>query len=329
MSLLKIEEVTKVYGARLRGNGIRANDGISLTVESGEVFGLLGPNGAGKSTLVNQIIGLVAPTSGKIIIAGVDVVANPNYARQVCAFQPQSQVPIEGVTPLQAIEIVGRLRGGRPEAVRQRARQLIDSLEIGDWAEQRGESLSGGVRRLTAFCMAAIVPGQLIILDEPTNDIDPLRRRLLWQEVRRLAENGTAVLLVTHNVLEAERAVDRLAVIDRGRVVAAGTPAALKEQEGEALRLELILEPAVAPPILPTFITQPVRVSHRLITRVEAGAVGQAVAWAQAQKEAQKVEEFSLGPATLEDVYLRLIGRPEAVDTTVAEVNHVISTAVA
>lgn len=329
MSLLKIEEVTKVYGAGLRGNGTRANDGISLTVEAGEVFGLLGPNGAGKSTLVNQIIGLVAPTSGRITISDVDVVANPNYAREVSAFQPQSQVPIEGVTPLQAIEIVGRLRGGQPEAVRHRARQLIDVLEIGEWAEQRGETLSGGVRRLTAFSMAAVVPGQLIILDEPTNDIDPLRRRLLWQEVRRLAENGTAVLLVTHNVLEAERSVDRLAIIDRGRVVAAGTPASLREEEADGLRLELILEPAAKPPALPAFLTHSVRISQRLIARVEAGAVGQAVAWAQGQKEAQRIEEFSLGPATLEDVYLRLIGRPEATDTTVMEVNHVVSRAVA
>ena len=158
MTILEIEQVSKVY----RG-GVRANDGITLTVQAGEVFGLLGPNGAGKTTLVNQIIGLVTPTAGSIRIGGVDALAHPAYARQACSFQPQSQVPIDGVTPLQAIELVGRLRGERKERVQARARQLIEALAIEEWAHQSGERLSGGVRRLTAFCMATVVPGQQVV----------------------------------------------------------------------------------------------------------------------------------------------------------------------
>ena len=101
--------------------------------------------------------------------------------------------------------------------------------------------------------MAAVVPGRIVVLDEPTNDVDPLRRKLLWQQVRALADNGAAVLLVTHNVLEAERCVDRLAIVDHGRVVAQGTPAALKGELGGALRLELVLEPGAEPPATSPF----------------------------------------------------------------------------
>jgi ABC-2 type transport system ATP-binding protein len=245
MHVLEIQNLSKVYG-----RDVWANDDISLSVQAGEVFGLLGPNGAGKTTLVNQVIGLLAPSAGEIRIGGVDVVANPGHARQACSFQPQSQVPIEGLTPLQAIELVGRLRGASKERVRQRARQLIEALEMSAWAEKSGERLSGGARRLSAFCMAAVTPGQLVILDEPTNDIDPLRRRLLWREVRKLADEGAAVLLVTHNVLEAERSVDRLAIIDQGRVVGLGTPATLKGHENGYLRLELTLDPLSGAPVL-------------------------------------------------------------------------------
>ncbi|GAI88205.1 unnamed protein product, partial [marine sediment metagenome] len=131
-----------------------------------------------------------------------------------------------------------------------------------------GVTFSGGVRRLVAFCMAVVVPGRIVILDEPTNDIDPLRRRLLWQEVRNLAEMGSAVLLVTHNVLEAERVVNRLAIIDQGRVIGQGTPTTLKESEGESLRLELILEPDTEPPQPPDFLIQSLTSNRRMIGKV-------------------------------------------------------------
>ncbi|HEX6305577.1 MAG TPA: ABC transporter ATP-binding protein [Anaerolineales bacterium] len=310
MTLLHIEHVSKAY----RG-GVLANDDISLSVEAGEVFGLLGPNGAGKTTLVSQVIGLLAPSSGTIRVAGVDTVENPGFARQACSFQPQTQVPIEGMTPYQAIELAGRLRGGRADHVRSRAKELINSFELGAWSNKGGENLSGGVRRLVAFCMAAVVPGQVTILDEPTNDVDPLRRRVLWQQVRLLADAGSAVLLVTHNVLEAERSVDRLAIIDRGKVVAAGTPGSMKNGDGDYLRLELLLEPGGSLPPLPDFVSHTLNGGRRLIGRVSAGDVTQAVLWANQMKAGQLVEEYALGPATLEDVYIRKIGRADALET--------------
>lgn len=324
MSLLKIEHISKEY----RG-GVRANDNVSLTVEAGEVFGLLGPNGAGKTTLVNQIVGLVAPTSGRIHIAGVDVVANPGHARQVCSFQPQSHVPIDGLSLRQAIDLIGCLRGSPRDLVRQRVEYLIESLEIGSWANTTGEVLSGGVRRLAAFCMAAVAPGQLVILDEPTNDVDPLRRRLLWREVRNMADMGAAVLLVTHNVLEAERSVDRLAIMDQGQVIGAGTPASLKGHENGFLRVELIVEPMTEPPSTPAYLSQSVVIGRRLIAKVSADQLDKAVEWARDLKAKEIVEEFLIGPATLEDVYVRMIGRPDALEVPTEEVRHVTSTQLA
>lgn len=305
--LLEIAHVTKVY----RG-GVKANDDISLDVESGQVFGLLGPNGAGKTTLVSQILGLVVPTSGAISIGGVDVLARPAVARASCSYQPQTAVPIDQLTPLQAIELAGRIRGGPRGAVRSRARELVARLDLAEW-ERKAIPLSGGVSRLVAFCMAAVVPGRIVVCDEPTNDVDPLRRKLLWGMVRELADAGSAVLLVTHNVLEAERCVDRLAIVDRGRVVGAGTPAAMKSGVGHWLHLELVIEPGVAAPDVPAYVHRPTFQGRRMLGDIDARSVDEAVGWAMTLREAGVVEEFSLGPATLEDVYVRHVRSVEAV----------------
>lgn len=305
--LLEVKDVCKAYN---RGR-VKANDHISLSINKGEVFGLLGPNGAGKTTLVNQIIGLAVPDSGTITIDGVDVVANPAYARDSCSFQAQVQAPISGLSTMQAIELVGRIRGGRKADVRKRAMELVNKLEMGEWEKTLGLTVSGGVRRLVAFCMAAVTPGKVVILDEPTNDIDPLRRRLLWQEVQSLARQGSAVLLVTHNVLEAERVVDRLAIVDQGKVRGMGTPAHLKQDEGDAMHIELILEPGAAELPLPDFLQQPVTVNRRIVAQVDSAKITAAIEWARGLKKSGIIEEFSLGPTTLEDIYIRLVKNPD------------------
>jgi ABC-2 type transport system ATP-binding protein len=305
--LLEIRDVSKIY----RG-GVKANDDITLQVQAGEVFGLLGPNGAGKTTLVSQVLGLVVPTSGSICIDGVDIVRRPRFARESCSYQPQTNVPIDELTPMQAIELTGRIRGGERVAVRSRARELIASLDLGEW-EHKAIPLSGGVLRLVAFCMAAVVPGRIVILDEPTNDIDPLRRKLLWRFVRRLADDGSAVVLVTHNVLEAERCVDHLAIVDGGRVVGSGTPASLKAGLGDFLHLEVVLEPGVGDPEVPPFFHRPAVVGRRLIGEVAPTSVDEAVGWATRMRDRGTAEEFSLGPATLEDVYVRHVSANEGV----------------
>ena len=312
---LRIEDINKEYT-----RGVPVNSGIHLSIRKGEIFGLLGPNGAGKTTLVNQIIGLVKPDSGKIFIGGVDVVDNPGYARRACSFQAQTQVPISGLTARQAIELVGRIRGGHPKQVKHRTTELIESLEMGEWEKKSGETFSGGVRRLAAFCMAAVVPGRIVILDEPTNDVDPLRRRLLWKQIKRLADEGSAILLVTHNVLEAERAVDRLAIMYGGRILRAGRPAELREQNGYPVRLEVFLEPMAEIIDLPDFLQRTLYTGHRLVGQLHEGDIPEAVQWAKSLCEMKIIEEFSLGPASLEDAYLRIIGREDAVEISESEV---------
>jgi ABC-2 type transport system ATP-binding protein len=313
--LLQIEELTKVYRT-----GTRANDRISLSVGEGEVFGLLGHNGAGKTTLVNQVVGLLKPTSGSISIDGRDMVAHPGLARRLCSFQAQAQVPIDGLTPRQAIDLLGQLRGASGSDVQRRRDRLVEALDLGEWLDVDAARLSGGVKRLVAFAMAAVTPGRLVMLDEPTNDVDPVRRRLLWRQVRALADHGAAVLLVTHNVIEAERSVDRLAILDEGRVIAEGTPAELKGRLGASLRLELVLDPDMLEVPVSPFGLSAVPVGNRLMIGVPTDAAGQAVAWAESLKRAGSVEEFTLGPATLEDVYVALVGGAEAGPVQVEEV---------
>jgi ABC-2 type transport system ATP-binding protein len=315
--VLKADNLCKSYV-----KGILVNDHISLSLCHGEIFGLLGPNGAGKTTLVSQIIGLVKPDSGSIMIDGIDIIAKPGYARRACSFQAQTQVPINGLTAKQAIELVGMVRGGDSNRVQTRALGLLKSLEMEEWSGKSAETFSGGMRRLVAFCMAAIVPGQIVILDEPTNDIDPLRRRLLWQQVRILVKMGSTVLLVTHNVLEAERAVDRLAIIDKGKVVSMGTPGSLKGNGGYNMRFELILEPRAELPKTPEYIQSVSVIGRRLIGRLMETEIAPAIQWARVLKESGIAEEYSVGPASLEDIYLKVVGHGDSQEDLQKEINN-------
>jgi ABC-2 type transport system ATP-binding protein len=175
-----------------------------------------------------------------------------------------------------------------------------------EWADQPGEQLSGGIRRLTSFCMAAVQPGSLVLLDEPTNDVDPLRRRLLWTELRRLANEGRAVIVVTHSLSEAERGVDRVVVLDKGRVIAAGTPVELRRSLPGDMRLELTLPPRAIVPVPPAWSETPVTTGNRMTINVPVNHTQEAVSWVVELRAAGVIDEFVFGPVTLEDVYLQL-----------------------
>lgn len=313
--VLDIRDLTKRFGRTV------ANDRVDLRVQPGQVVGLLGHNGAGKTTLVNQTVGLLRPDAGHIRVAGTDAVAHPAVARRSVALQPQQQAPLDGLTPRSAIENAARLRGLSPAAARDGAVALAEELDIGEWLDQRalpsGGGISGGVRRLTAFAMAAVAPTPLVVLDEPTNDVDASRRRLLWQVVRRLGDRGAGVLLVTHNVVESERVVDELVILDRGHVVATGTPAQLHDGADE-LRLELVLHgdhddptEATTPPIT---VARRVRSKRRVLLTIAPTDAAAAVAWATQLREDEAIESFSLAPATLEDAYLALTADTPALE---------------
>lgn len=304
-SVLRVADVHKGFGSGRRE--VRANDGISMEVPAGQVVGLLGHNGAGKSTLVNQVVGLLRPDSGSIHLCGIDAVADPASARRLTSVQAQANVPISGLTPLRAIELVGRIRGTSSTASRARARELVDALDMGEWAQVRAEKVSGGIARLTAFAMCAVAPGRLVILDEPTNDVDPVRRRLLWGRIRHLAEDGAAVLVVTHNVMEAERVVDRVFVLDRGRVIAAGSPAGLVQEHAGAFVLEV--DTSVGGDLdWPTGLHPGRRDAMRWVLPVPAPRAAECVAWAAAELDRGRIERYELSPTSLEDVYIGMVG---------------------
>lgn len=313
MDILDITHLTKSFGK------VVANDDVTLRVARGEVVGLLGHNGAGKTTLVSQVVGLLRPDDGSIRVGDLDAIAHPAAARRRVALQPQAQVPIDGLTPKTAIELAGRLRGMSVADARRGAAELADQLDIGQWFTQRalpeGRGLSGGVRRLTGFAMAVVGRAPLVILDEPTNDVDAARRRALWSIVRRIADEGAGVLLVTHNVTEAERVVDELVVLDRGAVVASGTPGELRGDD--ALRLELVLIPGRPDPSagqnsdrlrsdLPIPVLRRVRTGRRVLLSIAPRAASPAVSWAAELHARGDLDGYTLGPTTLEDSYLAL-----------------------
>ncbi len=307
-SRFEVAELRKSYD----GGTTFANDGISLRVEPGEVYGLLGPNGAGKTTLVKQVIGLLMPDSGSITLGGYDLVADPDHARQLCSYLPQAPMPIQSFKSREAVDLAGRIRGGDAESVRARRAELFEALDLDEWSETLGTKLSGGVRRLIGFVMTVVWPGRIVILDEPTNDVDPLRRRLLWRQIRRLGDEGVGVILVTHNVLEAEKSVDRLAIIDKGRLIAEGTPSSLKAGDRGRLRLQVMMTPGRPTPTLPEFVGEGTRVGNNLVMVIGESRASDGIHWAQSLMGDGVAEEYALGATTLEDVYVRLTGDAEA-----------------
>jgi ABC-2 type transport system ATP-binding protein len=312
--VFRADGVTKSYD----GGKTFANRDVSIEVRPGEVYGLLGPNGAGKSTLVKQVIGLLKPDSGSIRLGEHDLVADPDAARQLCSYLPQAPMPIESFKLHEAVRLTGEIRGGERGAIVRRADDLIEALQIGEWRDTLGAKLSGGVRRLVGFVMVTVVPGRVVILDEPTNDVDPLRRRLLWEQVRLLGEMGAAVFLVTHNVMEAEKSVDRLAIISGGELVAEGTPSSLKTADRGCLRLQVVLTPGAATPELPALVREHSRVGNHLMSVIDEDKAGDGIAWAQRLIGDGVAEEYALGAITLEDAYIRLTGHISAETVEVA-----------
>ncbi|RLK62768.1 ABC transporter ATP-binding protein [Atopobacter sp. AH10] len=199
-------------------NNMKANDNITLEFKSGEITALIGHNGAGKTTLLNQMIGLIKPTSGSIFVNQMEVTNKPAIARKLVSSMPQFQLPLKGVSVIQSIESVLRVKGYSRENSKRKAEDIIDFLQINKWKNVSGEKLSGGLQRLTSFAISVTDDSPIIVLDEPTNDVDPIRRVLMWKYLRKLADNGKIIIIVTHNLLEVERYANRYILLDKGSV---------------------------------------------------------------------------------------------------------------
>lgn len=307
--ILDVKGLTKVFPGPNKTK-ITANDGLTFQIKEGEIFGLLGHNGAGKTTIVNQILGLLTPDEGEVTLLGKSVFQSPVRARSICSVQPQSQVPLGFLTPAQAVTLMGKMRAGK-KFDPKRMEMLFETLDMGEWAHKEGQKLSGGARRLTAFCMAVISPGKLVILDEPTNDVDPVRRRYLWQVIRELTTDGTSVILVTHNVVEAEKAVDRVAILDQGKFLAQGTPAEIKSTISNQMRLEISLNNESTDAEIPDWAQLSHRKGSQMLFSLQPASAPLAIHWASEQAEKGLILDYALSPTTIEDVYIELTSRKE------------------
>ena len=207
-----VKNLKKSYSSKI------VTDNISVTFYSGQIVTLIGHNGAGKTTFLNQLNGLILSDSGSIQINGIDVTNHPNHARELVSSMPQFQVPIKGVTIQEAVECIGALKGMKKSDIQSSSNQLISYLNLEKWRHTTGEKLSGGLQRLTSFAMSVVDTPSIVILDEPTNDVDPYRRMLMWRHLRNLANQGSTIIIVTHNLFEVERYADRYLMIDKGQV---------------------------------------------------------------------------------------------------------------
>jgi ABC-2 type transport system ATP-binding protein len=224
---------------RFKG-GLKAVDGIDLEVARGEVYGFLGPNGAGKTTTVRMLVTLLRPTGGHARVAGYDVATQPAQVRRRIGVALQEAALDPLMTGSELVELQATLHGIPPRAVRSRGAELIERVGLAGAAGRRVGTYSGGMRRRLDLAMALIHEPEVLFLDEPTTGLDPTSRLTLWDEVRRLRDEGTTVFLTTQYLEEADQLADRIGIIAAGRIVAEGTPASLKAEVGRP-HLDLVL----------------------------------------------------------------------------------------
>jgi ABC-2 type transport system ATP-binding protein len=209
--------------------GVVAVDGIDLEIREGEIFGFLGPNGAGKSTTIRMLTTLLRPTDGDARVAGLDVVQQATEVRRTIGVALQEAGLDALATGRELLVLQARLYGFGGQEPARRAQAMLDLVGLADAADRRVKTYSGGMKRRLDLASALIHGPKILFLDEPTSGLDPASRQAIWDEIRRLnREGGITVFLTTQYMEEADRLAGRLAIIDRGRIVADGTPAALK-----------------------------------------------------------------------------------------------------
>jgi len=211
---------------------VRAVDGIDMVVNAGEIFGFLGPNGAGKSTAVRMLTTLLRPTSGRAVVAGFDVATHPNEVRRRIGVALQDAAIDPLMTGNELLRLQAVLYGIPSGKVRTRAADLLERVGLTAAADRRVGTYSGGMRRRLDLALSLIHEPSVLFLDEPTTGLDPMSRMTLWDEVRRLNREGTTVLLTTQYLEEADQLADRIAIIDKGRIVREGRPRDLKAGVG-------------------------------------------------------------------------------------------------
>jgi ABC-2 type transport system ATP-binding protein len=320
MSILVVENLAKTYPGSRKSPPVQAVRGISFTVEKGEFFGLLGPNGAGKSTTLGCISTLVRPTSGRVLVDGVDVSERPQEAKRRLAVVPQTRNLDRDLSVREVLTYHGRYFG-LPGAEREaRADRLLAELAIADKAHARPHALSGGQQQRLMIARALMHDPRVVLLDEPTTGLDPQARRLLWETLRSLHARGTTFILTTHYMEEADRLCERVAIVDHGRILALDATDALKRSLPGAQVLDLWVR---APgPLAPRLREVPGVLN---LEAVEAGAEGDGLERLRlfldpadglldrvlhaVRGAGAFLHHVGLSQPSLEDVYIHLTGR--------------------
>jgi len=293
----------------------RALDGIDLAVREGTVYGLLGPNGAGKTTTIRVLATLLKPDAGSATVAGLDVVREPDAVRRKVGLTGQYASVDEDLTGIENLVLVGRLLGLGWSAARRRAADLLDAFGLAESAGRQVKEYSGGMRRRIDIAASLVTVPEILFLDEPTTGLDPRGRNQVWDLVRRIAAEGATVLLTTQYLDEADRLAQRMAVVDRGRVIAEGTSRELKASVGANavhVRLAAAAQGDMARGVIARVLgnglmpgADPLVIAARLARTEQATDV-----LASLSQAGVDIAEFSVGTPSLDEVFLALTGKP-------------------
>jgi len=286
-------------------------DGVTLTVRRGEVFGVLGPNGAGKTTTVRMLVTLLRPTGGRATVAGHDVVADPAAVRAEIGVALQEAALDPLMTGRELIRMQATLHGiGRDEG-RRRADDLLRRVGLTEAGDRRVGTYSGGMKRRLDLASSLVHEPRVLFLDEPTTGLDPVSRKSIWEEVEALNREGTTVFLTTQYLEEADQLADRVGIIANGRIVAEGTPAALKDEVGKP-RMELILaegDQGACMEVLGRFGAPLPPKDGKLMIEVAEGVAAIAPVVRALDEAGILVESLDVVEPTLDDVFVDKTGR--------------------
>ncbi|MEP6591780.1 MAG: ATP-binding cassette domain-containing protein [Gemmatimonadota bacterium] len=308
MSAVVVQDISKQFGA------FTAVDGLSFTVNSGEIFGLLGPNGAGKSTLLRMLTTLMLPTSGTALVGGFDIVTEADQVRRSIGVIPQAMTSDLELSPMENLLFFAKLYGVPKERRNRQAAELLEEVELTAWAHKPVKQLSGGMRRRVEIARGLMHEPKIFFLDEPTTGLDPVSRAAVWSMLKRLkGERDLTILLTTHYMDEADKLCDRVAIVDHGVLRALDAPMRLKAAIGGATTLEVSF---VAPPVgwgtrlaaLPgiegVLGDGP---TYRLTSRGGPGST--AAVLALSAEAGVPLESLSVQTTSLDDVFMHFSGR--------------------
>ncbi len=312
--IIEAHDLRKTFTVR-RGYGkpeqVEAVRGISLSVGEGEIFACLGPNGAGKTTTVRMLATLITPTSGTARVAGYDVVKEAAKVRERIGYVGQYGGVDEYAPGRVNLVMAGRLAGlSRAQAV-ARADELMAAFSLTEVADRPVRTLSGGQKRRFALAVGLVHRPPLVFLDEPTTGLDPQNRANLWEEIRALRDQGTSVLLTTHYLDEADALCDRLVIVDHGRIVAEGTPEALKKElAGDVVTLR-VDDPTAGRELLEEqpYVTETQQDGESLRAYLDDGEHNLPALLRALENAGLAIRSISLQRATLDDVFLKHTGR--------------------